>query len=221
MKTPGPSTTPGRPSVRARVGAHVVPALRGVRRMLRDEPKPAPGAVYDRLALGRGSYHHATVIAYEGDDGMVRVGSFCSIADGVTFLVGGGHRLDWISTFPFRAAWELEGAYRDGHPAGKGDIVVGNDVWLARDAMVLSGVRIGNGAAVAANAVVTKDVRAYAIVAGNPAREIRRRFSDADVERLEALAWWDWPLEDIEAAMPLLNGGSLAQLQAFAGARGR
>lgn len=200
--------------------ARLALARKGVRSALRGEALPVPGAAPDRLSMGRESYGPATVIAYPGDDGRVRVGAFCSIADGVTFLVGGNHRTDWPSTFPFRVMWRLEGALADGHPASKGDIEVGNDVWLAREAWVLSGVTIGHGAAVAARSVVTGDVRPYAIVGGNPAREIRRRFSDEDVERLLALAWWDWPLDEIRAAVPLLNGGTVDALVDFARSRG-
>lgn len=170
----------------------------------------------ERLVMGRGSYGEPSVLAYALSDGIVRIGAFCAMAQGVTFLVGGDHRLDWVSTFPFRVVWGLPGAGHDGHPASKGDIVVGNDVWLGRNATILSGVRIGDGAAVAAEAVVTKDVRPYAVVAGNPAREVRRRFADDEVDRLLALRWWEWPEEQIRAAVPLLNGGSVDELFEYA-----
>jgi acetyltransferase-like isoleucine patch superfamily enzyme len=163
-----------------------------------------------RITIGRFSYGTPEVIAYEGDDARVHVGSFVSIAEGVTFTVGGNHRLDWVTTFPFRARLRLERAFEDGHPASKGDILVGNDVWIGRGASILSGVTIGNGAVVAALAVVTKSVPPYAVVAGNPAREVKRRFSVDQIEALQRIAWWDWPIEDILARVSDLNGDSVA-----------
>jgi acetyltransferase-like isoleucine patch superfamily enzyme len=159
-----------------------------------------------RLMMGRGSYGHPLVKAYAGDTGRVTVGDFTSIAEEVVFLVGGNHRVDWVSTFPFRVRFGLSGAFADGHPATKGDIHVGNDVWIGRAATVMSGVTIGDGAVVGANAVVTQDVRAYAIVVGNPAREVKRRFNDATVEALERIAWWKWPIERILGCVDELNG---------------
>ena len=199
----------------SRLSAHARPLLRRLRSAL-VHPLSDPAHVPGHLVMGRETYGEPKVIVGEGDTRVVRIGAFCSIGTDVTFLVGGNHRTDWISTFPFRLVWRLPGALEDGHPATKGDIEVGNDVWFGRDALVLSGVRIGNGAVIAARAVVTKDVRPYAVVAGNPAREVRRRFSDADVERLEALRWWDWPLERISEAVPMLNGSSIDELVAFA-----
>ena len=124
-----------------------------------------------------------------------------------------GHRTDWISTFPFffmseePAFAEAQSGYR---PAG--DTVVGNDVWIGAEAMIMPGIRIGDGAMIGSRSVVTKDVAPYAIVAGNPAREIRKRFSDSDIERLLDMRWWDWPLEQIEAEMATLCSGDIAGL---------
>jgi acetyltransferase-like isoleucine patch superfamily enzyme len=146
------------------------------------------------LVMGHGSYGTPRVLTYHPErDGRATVGAWCSIAEGVTFVLGGEHRTDWVSTYPFRVRFGLPGAWHDGHPASRGDIVVGNDVWIGRDAVVLAGVEIGDGAVVAGNSVVTRDVRPYAIVAGNPAREVRRRFSDEQVEALLRIRWWDWP----------------------------
>ncbi len=143
--------------------------------------------------MGTQSYGDPLVLAYEGDTARVTVGAYCSLGQDVTFMVGGAHRVDWVSTFPFRARYGMPGAFTDGHPATRGDIVVGSDVWIARDALVLSGVTVGHGAVVASRSVVTKDVRPYAVVAGNPAREVRRRFPDEQIDALLRIAWWDWP----------------------------
>jgi acetyltransferase-like isoleucine patch superfamily enzyme len=158
----------------------------------------------ERLVMGPHSYGEPLIATYPGDTSWVRVGSYVSIAVDVVLMDGGNHRVDWITTYPFRALFDMPGAYADGHPTTKGDLTIGNDVWIGRGARVLSGVTIGDGAVIAGYSVVTKDVRPYAIVAGNPAREIRRRFADEEVEALLAIAWWNWPLEKVLAAVPEL-----------------
>ncbi len=129
---------------------------------------------------------------------------------------GGNHRIDWVTTFPFRAVYGLEGAYADGHPETKGDIEIGSDVWIGRGARVMSGVTIGHGAVVAAYSVVTKDVRPYAIVAGVPASERRRRFTDEQITALLQIAWWDWPMGRILASVPILCAGRIEEFVAAA-----
>lgn len=158
----------------------------------------------ERLVMGRHSYGEPLIPTYPGDISWVRIGAFVSIGLDVVLLDGGNHRTDWVSTYPFRVSFDLPDAYEDGHPYSKGDVVIGNDVWIGRGARVLSDVSVGDGAVVAGYSVVTKDVRPYAIVAGNPAREIRRRFDDAQVEALLRIAWWEWPLGRILAAVPQL-----------------
>lgn len=153
----------------------------------------------------------------EGALGRVRVGKFCSIAADVTALMV-GHRVDWISTYPFTALfpqWD-EIAGHTGHPQNRGDLVVGHDVWIGHGATLLAGVAVGSGAVIGAGSMVTKDVRPYAIVAGNPAREIRRRFVDQEVEALLALAWWDKDLSDIQVLVPHLLAEDVPALLAAA-----
>ena len=192
----------------------------GLRRMLGGsggaEPQADPGAVDyfdigDRLEIGRHTYGKPLVRWYPGDDESlrVRIGSFVAIADDVVMMIGGEHRPDWVSTYPFRIRFEMPGGYEDGHPASKGDIVVGNDVWIGRGARFLSGVKVGDGAVIGAYSVVGGDVRPYAIVAGNPAREVRRRFSDEQVEALLRIRWWDWDDEKIKEAVPQLCSDSI------------
>lgn len=91
-----------------------------------------------------------------------------------------------------------------GHPHCKGDVIIGNDVWIGNNALILSGVTVGNGAVIASKAVVTKDVPPYSIVAGNPGRIVRHRFAPAIIKRLEEIKWWDWPIEKIRQVIPLL-----------------
>jgi virginiamycin A acetyltransferase len=129
---------------------------------------------------------------------------------------GANHAMTGFSTYPFNifgSGWE-EGFDFSTITAGyRGDTVVGNDVWIGRDALVMPGVNIGNGAIVAARSVVTRDLPAYAIAGGNPATVIRRRFDDATVARLEAIAWWNWDAETIGRNLGAIRGADLASLE--------
>lgn len=142
------------------------------------------------------------------------IGRYGSIADGVEILLGGNHRLDWATTYPFPALPRLwpQAAGMTGHDTTRGDVVIGHDVWLASQCMVMSGVTIGHGAVVAARAVVTRDVPPYAIVAGNPARVVRLRFDEARVAALVETAWWNRPRAEIEPLIPLLLSGQIDDL---------
>lgn len=139
-------------------------------------------------------------VLYNYDFSKVKlvIGKFCAIAAETRFLMTGDHKLDGISTFPFPIfgnGWES--AFNLLDLPVKGDIIVGNDVWLGYDALIKGGVKIGNGAIVATRAVVVKDVPPYAIVAGNPARVVKMRFDDHTIERLLKIAWWDWDIAKI------------------------
>jgi acetyltransferase-like isoleucine patch superfamily enzyme len=150
------------------------------------------------LTMGRASYGEPQVCISPADQAHVYAGAFVSIGPEVIFLEGGNHRTDWVTTYPIRARFGLPGAYEDGHPSSKGDLLIGNDVWIGRGARVLSGVTIGDGAVVGGYSLVATDVRPYAIVVGNPAHEIRRRFSDEQVHALLEIAWWNWPMGKIQ-----------------------
>ena len=106
-----------------------------------------------RVNIGRFSYGDPHIEVFQGDNSRVSIGSFCSIASEVTILVSGNHRSDWVSTFPFRIVLGMPGAFHDGHPASKGDVIIGSDVWIGRGATILSGSTIGHGAVVGAEAV--------------------------------------------------------------------
>ena len=149
----------------------------------------------------------------------LRIGKFCAIARGVKFIMNGAnHQMDGISTYPFfifGQGWE--GARpAEGELPYKGDTVIGNDVWIGFDALIMPGVRIGDGAIVAARSVVTSDVPAYAIVGGNPARVVRARFDADHVRRLVTLAWWDRPLAWITRHLDLIRGGDVNALESAA-----
>ena len=133
----------------------------------------------------------------------MQIGSFCSIASGVIILLGGEHRADWITTFPFSILWDGARGVK-GHPKSKGDVIIGNDVWIGLEAVIMSGVKIGDGAVVGARSVVTRDVPPYSVAAGNPARVIMKRFDDETIERLLRIKWWTWDEKRIEKALPYL-----------------
>ncbi|QEI06467.1 Vat family streptogramin A O-acetyltransferase [Pigmentiphaga aceris] len=148
------------------------------------------------------------------------IGKFCAIARGAKFIMNGAnHKMSGISTYPFQIfgnGWEKV-MPAPGDLPYKGDTVIGNDVWIGFDALVMPGVSIGNGAIVSARSVVVSDVPAYTIVGGNPAKPLRQRFSDAVIAELEAIAWWDWPVEKITRHMPLIVAGDVAALALAAG----
>lgn len=193
---------------------------------------PFKGITLDRLVtnpnirVGRYSYYSGYyhghgfdecarfLLPEEGVDKLV-IGSFCSIGSGAAFIMAGnqGHRRDWISTFPFYWMPEIdafEGARNGFEPAG--DTVIGNDVWIGTEAIVMPGVKIGHGAVIGTRALVTKDVEPYAIVGGNPSKTLRMRFVEADIARLLELRWWDWSDDELKSAMPLLTDGDISAL---------
>jgi virginiamycin A acetyltransferase len=145
------------------------------------------------------------------------MGKFCSIACGAKFMfTAANHALASLATYPFPIfdeEWGLDPKdIRDAWD-NKGDIVLGNDVWIGYEAVIMQGVTIGDGAIIGSRAVVTKDVPPYAIVGGVPARLIRMRFDEKTIARLEALKWWDWPKEKIRAHIKDLQTGNLDQLE--------
>ncbi|MDW7694212.1 Vat family streptogramin A O-acetyltransferase [Flammeovirgaceae bacterium SG7u.111] len=143
------------------------------------------------------------------------IGKFCMIASGVTFIMNGANHLtDAVSTYPFaifQNGWEhaMEGKT---YPS-KGDTVIGNDVWIGYNATIMAGVTIGDGAIIGSNSTVTKDVAPYSIVGGNPAKEIRKRFSEEQIEKLLALKWWDWEIEKITENLQYLTGNEVEKLE--------
>ena len=145
------------------------------------------------------------------------IGKFCSIACGAKFLFNSAnHTLRSLSTYIFPVLfeeWGLDVARIPEAWDNRGDIVIGNDVWIGYEAVVLAGVTIGDGAIVAARAVVTKDVPPYTIVGGVPARPIRRRFSDSEIDQLLELKWWDWPEEKIARSIGVIQSGDLEGLK--------
>jgi len=163
------------------------------------------------LIIGEHTYGIPLVQIYKGSEAKVIIGKYCSIAPDVIFITGGIHPVDWVSTFPFRAEYGLPEAYIDGMPTTKGDIIVGNDVWIGTHTLILSGVKIGNGAVICAGSVVTKDIPPYSIAGGVPAKVIKKRFTDLQIEQLEKIKWWDWEKNKIIEQVNLLSSPNIKE----------
>jgi chloramphenicol O-acetyltransferase type B len=189
-----------------------------------DKQVKNPNLLVGKYSYYSGYYHGHSfedcahyLLPDEGADRLV-VGSFCSIGSGAAFIMAGnqGHRNEWISTFPFffmPEVPEFENAANGYLPSG--DTVIGNDVWIGSEAVIMPGITIGDGAVIGTRALVTKDVEPYAIVGGNPAKTIRKRFDDDSIELLLEMKWWDWPADRLKAAMPLMTSGNVAELYRF------
>ena len=159
------------------------------------------------MKVGRHTYGHEQITVRSwSEPAALTIGSFCSIADRVEIFLGGNHRTDWVTTFPFPEfpdRWP-QAKRITGHPSTNGDVVIGDDVWIGSGATIMSGVTVGDGAVIAARSCVAGDVPPYAIVAGNPARVLRHRFDPETVERLLEIRWWEWSDERIAANVGLL-----------------
>lgn len=156
-----------------------------------------------------GDYSYGTPEIYKWTNKYsLKIGKFCSIAKGVKLFVDGNHRTDWVSTYPFGEIFS-DVPKNPGHPIGKGDMEIGNDVWIGQEAMILSGVKIGDGAVIAAGSVVVKNVSDYEIVGGNPAKSLKFRFTPEQILSLKKIAWWNWELDKIKKEVPFLQSGGI------------
>ena len=151
-------------------------------------------------------FEHNNVLYHYGPEKLI-IGKFCAIATGVHFIMNGAnHKLDGISTYPFPIlgqGWETEMPQMLNLP-NRGDTVVGNDVWIGLESVIMPGVKIGDGAVIAAKSVVVKDVAPYTTVGGNPAQIMKQRFSDRAINQLLQIRWWDWPIDKITRNLPLI-----------------
>ena len=145
------------------------------------------------------------------------IGKFCSIACGAKFLFNSAnHKMASLSTYTFPLFFEEWGLEKENVAQAwdqKGDIIIGNDVWIGYEAVVLSGVTIGDGAVIGCRAVVTKDIPPYTIVGGVPAKPIRKRFDEETIKELQKIKWWDWPEEKIAGKIPAIQAGNLEELR--------
>ena len=169
---------------------------------------------YINYSIGRMTYGNP-LVRFANSDKNLQIGNFCSIANDVQIFLGGEHRIDWLTTYPFMLFYE-ELNYLEGHPKSKGDVIIGNDVWIGDGAVILSGVKIGNGVVIGARSVVSKDIPDYAIVVGNPATIIKYRFDTVTIEKLQQISWWNWSDEHIKNAGILLCSQDIDKLYSYA-----
>jgi acetyltransferase-like isoleucine patch superfamily enzyme len=154
------------------------------------------------LTMGRRSYGDPI---RRGTANTVTIGNYCSIAEGVVMDGGFSHRTDFVSTFPFHTLT----SYAHNNINLKGDIIIGNDVWIGESATIMSGVSIGDGAIIGMRCIVSKDVAPYEIVVGAPQKVLRKRFSDDQIEALLKIKWWDWDELKIQYNSPLLTSNNI------------
>ena len=176
-------------------------------RSIRKLPAHERGAARFKLEYGEkykygfASYGIPTIEDWE-QGSTVEIGSFCSIAKNVLILLGGNHRLDWISTYPFTPMFHTKNPSMKDYNTTKGNVIIKNDVWIGMNSIILSGVTIGNGAVIAAGSVVTKDIPDYAVAAGNPARVIKYRFTQETIDLLLNTKRWEqnpsWIINNID-----------------------
>ncbi len=183
-----------------------------------------PNILVGRHSYYSGYYHGhgfddcARYLNPERDDvDKLIIGNFCSIGSGAVFMMAGnqGHRSDWISTFPFFYQDDVNFSEAQDGFARAGDTVIGNDVWIGSEAMIMAGVTIGDGAIIASRAVVTKDVAPYEVVGSNPAKHIKFRFSELEREKLNQIQWWHWRDCQLKPAMSLLCSGDVEGLYRY------
>ena len=151
---------------------------------------------YPEYTIGHGSYCDNLSVSDWDEGTTLNIGSYCSISSNVQIFLGGHHRTDWVSTYPFPAFVPTAKHIKD-YGGTNGDVIIGSDVWICANVTILSGVTVGHGAVLAGSSVVTRDVAPYSVVAGNPARHIKYRFSDEIVQKFLEVKWWNWPVEEV------------------------
>jgi acetyltransferase-like isoleucine patch superfamily enzyme len=184
------------------------PFLKKIKKMIRRREKDIREQ-YPQYEIGRHTYGIPRIYSWN-EGATFKIGAFCSISSNVKIFLGGEHRTDWVTTYPFNYLWKSARNIK-GHPTTKGDIIIGNDVWIGAGAVILSGLTIGDGAVVGTNAVVTKDIPAYTIVAGNPAGIVKNRFDEQTISKLLELKWWEWEDSKIQTYLPLLLNSNIKE----------
>jgi acetyltransferase-like isoleucine patch superfamily enzyme len=159
------------------------------------------------MSIGKHTYKIENLQIYYCDSrAKLYIGNFCSIGSDIKIFLGGNHRHDWVTTYPFGHIHQdiFNNFNGEGHPRTKGDIIIGNDVWIGQTTTIMSGIKIGDGAVIANNSHIVKDVEPYSIVGGNPAKLIKYRFTPEQIDKLLRIKWWDWEDEKINKFTPLL-----------------
>jgi len=164
------------------------------------------------MSFGKYTYGNPNIF-WENENAKLVVGNFCSIAGNVNIYLGGNHRTDWVSTYPFGHVNKDKFNNFDGigHPSTKGDVIIANDVWIGSNVTIMSGVTIGNGVVIANNSHIIKDIEPYSLVGGNPAKLIKYRFTPEQIEKLLEIKWWYWDDEKINTFTPLLCNNNIDQ----------
>lgn len=157
-------------------------------------------------SIGKYTYKLDYINVYTWNEGTeVKIGNYCCIAEDLKILLGGNHHYDWITTYPFGQMQEdIFGECSPHSPYSNGDVTIGNDVWIGAFVTIMSGITIGDGAVIAANSHVIKDVKPYELVGGNPAKHIKYRFSQEVIDLLLMFKWWELPEEEVKKLMPYL-----------------
>lgn len=169
------------------------------------------------ITIGEYTYGADSINVWFQDKANVKIGKFCSIASGVQILLAADHRTDWITTYPFGHINQsiFTKHFASGHPKTNGDVVIGNDVWIGHRATIMSGITIGDGAVIAANAHVVKNVDAYSIVGGNPAKHLKYRFNESIRNRLIEIQWWNFPKDEIDKMSHILCSSDINKLMDY------
>ena len=169
---------------------------------------------YPNYKMGINCYG-VPIIKHPHPSAILSIGNYCSIANNVEIYLGGNHRVDWVTNYPFPHFFSLANHIQD-YVITKGDVNIGSDVWICQNVTILSGVTIGHGAVLANGALVTKDVEPYEIVGGNPAKHIRWRFDEETRNGLLESAWWNWSESEIFNTIDIICSEDASKFLAYA-----
>ncbi len=173
---------------------------------------------YPNYSIGTGSYGLPIVHDYH-EGSTLKIGNYCSIADNVQIFLGGQHRIDWVSSYPFSQFYQMDSEFNKNTSVSRGDVIIGSDVWLCANCTILSGVTIGHGAVIANGAVISRDVEPYAVMAGNPAKLIKWRFDEPIRADLLESKWWEWPEDEVKSILNILCTSDLSNFIDYANHR--
>jgi len=175
---------------------------------------------YPNYVIGEASYG-MPIVHDNYESTSLKIGAYCSIASNVQIFLGGQHRSNWASNYPFPFFFEMDAKYREEYTreGSRGDVIIGSDVWLCANCIILSGVTIGHGAIVANGAVISRDVPPYAVMAGNPAKQIKWRFDEITRNSLLEAAWWEWPKSEVKQILDKICSADLTDFLNYAKAR--
>ena len=175
---------------------------------------------YPNYTIGTASYGLPIVHDNHGLT-TLKIGAYCSISNNVQIFLGGQHSINWVSSYPFPFFFEMNSIYKENSLKNdsRGDVVIGSDVWLCANCIILSGVTIGHGAVIANGAIISRDVEPYAVMAGNPAKQIKWRFDEATRNALLESAWWEWPEDEISKIMEKLCSDDTTDLLNYSNSR--